>query len=88
MRTIVKNEVSGKEYLVSSTYTWDAGLETMVFAYDSTREDVMSWSEMYVEHYTDLEDMSDDHARVVNILAHEELHIDEYGYIDNLIMRA
>ncbi len=84
MRTIVKNEKSGKEFLVSSRFTFDHGLETMVFAYDSARNDVIDWMDLYANNYRLESEMLADHERVAKILKHEELRYGRCNTIDNL----
>ena len=59
-------EVNGKEYMVSTTDTFDAGLETMVF--ESRNGKVINWFDLYVNHYNTVEEATKGHYDVVENL--------------------
>ena len=59
-------EVSGKEYMVSTTDTFDMGLETMVF--ESRNGKVTKWFDLYVNHYDTIDEAIKGHEEVVENL--------------------
>ena len=59
-------EVNGKEYMVSTTDTIDAGLETMVF--ESHNQKITSWFDLYVNHYDTVDEAIKGHEDVVENL--------------------
>ena len=56
-------ELEGKEYLVSTTNTFDMGLETMVF--ESCNQRVINWFDLYVRHYDTVEEATEGHNEIV-----------------------
>ena len=64
---VVETE-SGSRYMVSSTDTFDAGYETMVFIWDDEEDDVGSWLDCYAEHYKSESQMEKGHDRICSNL--------------------
>ena len=58
--------VNGQEYMVSTTDTFDAGLETMVFR--SHKRNVTNWFEVYVNHYNTVDEAIKGHEDTVENL--------------------
>lgn len=58
--TVVET-TDGKQYLVSSADTFDAGFETMVFEWSKTHDTVESWSELFCTHYATYDEMRQVH---------------------------
>ena len=59
---IVKS--NDKYYYVSTAYTWDHGLETMVFPFDNDTNIVTDWEELYVEWYNSIKEANERHERI------------------------
>ena len=57
---IVKTD-NGSYYYIDSNNTYDAGYETMAFIYDEKADNVGSWGEVYVKHYTTSQEMIEGH---------------------------
>ena len=66
-------EVNGKEYMVSTTDTFDMGLETMVF--ESRNGKVTKWFGLYVNNYDTIDEAIKGHEEVVNSLENLEKYI-------------
>lgn len=66
-------EVNGKEYMVSTTDTFDMGLETMVF--ESRNGKVTKWFGLYVNHYDTIDEAIKGHEEVINFLENLEKYI-------------
>ncbi len=58
--------IEGQEYMVSTTYTLDAGLETMVF--ESHNQKVTNWFDVYVNHYNTVDEAVKGHEDTVKNL--------------------
>lgn len=58
--------VNGQEYMVSTTDTIDAGLETMVF--ESRNQKVTNWFDVYVNHYDTVDEAIKGHEDTVENL--------------------
>ena len=58
--------VNGQEYMVSTTDTFDAGLETMVF--ESHNQKVINWFDVYVNHYNTVDEAVKGHEDTVKNL--------------------
>lgn len=58
--------IDGQEYLVSTTDTFDMGLETMVF--ESRNQKIVNWFDLYVRHYDTDEDAIKGHEEIVENL--------------------
>lgn len=56
-----------KYYYVDSCYTFDHGLETMVFLADENGK-VLSWDDLYVEHHNSIDEMYKRHGQLINNL--------------------
>lgn len=59
-------EVEGQEYYISTTRTFDVGLETMVFK--SNKRRVSDWGQVYFNHYKNEEEAIKGHQYVLNNL--------------------
>lgn len=57
----VVETVIGTQYLVSSAFTLDNGLETMVFLWNAREDGVEKWSEEYVEWHRTEREMAERH---------------------------
>lgn len=55
---------SGNYFYIDSNNTFDAGYETMAFAYDMENDEVDSWADLYVKHYKSYEKMKKGHFYV------------------------
>lgn len=66
LATLVEVDCS-EYYYVDSAYTLDHGLETMVFKADKTGK-VLDWSELYVAHYSTVDEMTKHHEQLNNNL--------------------
>jgi hypothetical protein len=58
--------VNGQEYMISTTDTFDAGLETMVF--ESRNQKIINWFDVYVNHYDTVEEAIKGHEEIVENL--------------------
>lgn len=58
--------IDGQEYLVSTTDTFDMGLETMVF--ESRNQAITNWFDLYVRHYDTVEEATEGHKDIVENL--------------------
>lgn len=58
--------VNGQEYLVSTTFTMDRGLETMVFK--SKDEQVTDWIEVFANYYDTVDEAMKGHEDIVKYL--------------------
>lgn len=58
--------VNGQEYLVSTTFTMDRGLETMVFK--SKDGEVIDWIEEYARYYDTIDESIKGHEDIVKYL--------------------
>lgn len=58
--TVVETN-DGEQYLVSSTDTFDAGYETMVFGWDKKHDNVENFHELVCVHYTTPDEMEQTH---------------------------
>ena len=61
--------LNNKEYYVSTTNTFDVGLETMVF--ESKNQTVVNWKELYYRHYNTIDEAIKGHKDIIENL--EEL---------------
>ena len=61
--------LNDKEYYVSTTNTFDVGLETMVF--ESKNQTVVNWKELYYRHYNTIDEAIKGHKDIIENL--EEL---------------
>lgn len=64
--------VNGNYYIVDSCYTFDHGLETMVFPCDENGK-ITSWSEVYANWYATENEMYIHHEEII---AHPERYIE------------
>lgn len=70
----------GKYYYVDSRFTFDDGLETMVFGCDEDG-DVTSWRDLYVRHHRTGDDMRRFHENlIVTLENYLNLRKSERGY--------
>lgn len=58
-------ESNGQMYYVDSCFTFDHGLETMVFPWDEENEEVESWSEVYGEWHDSYDEMRKRHRFII-----------------------
>lgn len=58
--------VNGQEYLVSTTFTMDRGLETMVFK--SKDGKVIDWIEEYARYYDTIDESVKGHEDIIKYL--------------------
>lgn len=58
--------VNGQEYLVSTTFTMDRGLETMVFK--SKDGEVIDWIEEYARYYDTIDESIKGHEDIIKYL--------------------
>ena len=68
-----------RHYYVDSRFTLDNGFETMVFVCNKFGE-VVSWKDLYAEWYTDVNEMSIGHSRIVNGIKSGKLILEEGEY--------
>ncbi len=54
--------IDDKQYMISTTNTFDAGLETMVF--ECKRFVVINWCDLYVRHYETWQEAIDGHQEI------------------------
>ena len=58
--------LNDKEYYVSTTDTFDVGLETMVF--ESKNQTVVNWKDLYYRHYNTIDEAIKGHKDIVDNL--------------------
>ena len=76
-----------KEYYVSTTNTFDVGLETMVF--ESKNQTVVNWKELYYRHYNTIDEAIKGHKDIIENLegllekGNQETWGDKFGFNPN-----
>lgn len=58
--------IDGQQYMISTTDTFDAGLETMVF--ESRDFKITNWFDLYARHYSTWQEAIDGHQDIIENL--------------------
>ena len=79
--------LNDKEYYISTTNTFDVGLETMVF--ESKNQSVVNWKDLYYRHYNTIDEAIKGHKDIVDNLeavlneGNQETWDEKFGFNPN-----